>query len=118
MAIRFASFEGKLEVESCRYDCVSDRSSSLRTLAYKQALADENGKLPSSRVFLGESCSYFFHQSQLSLIPVSHDCVRSAGLMAGATEAVLVVSPMEVIKIRLQAQHHSLADPTDIPKYR
>ena len=25
---------------------------------------------------------------------------------------------MEVIKIRLQAQHHSLADPLDIPKYR
>lgn len=25
---------------------------------------------------------------------------------------------MEVIKIRLQAQHHSMADPMDIPKYR
>jgi solute carrier family 25 citrate transporter 1 len=25
---------------------------------------------------------------------------------------------MEVIKIRLQAQHHSLADPLDVPKYR
>jgi solute carrier family 25 citrate transporter 1 len=25
---------------------------------------------------------------------------------------------MEVVKIRLQAQHHSLADPLDIPKYR
>lgn len=44
--------------------------------------------------------------------------LRSAGLAAGATEAVAVVSPMEVIKIRLQAQHHSLADPMDIPKYR
>jgi len=41
-----------------------------------------------------------------------------AGLGAGATEAVLVVSPMEVIKIRLQAQQHSLADPLDIPRYR
>ncbi|KAF3938269.1 Mitoferrin [Dactylella cylindrospora] len=41
-----------------------------------------------------------------------------SGLMAGATEAVLVVTPMEVVKIRLQAQHHSLADPLDIPKYR
>jgi solute carrier family 25 citrate transporter 1 len=28
------------------------------------------------------------------------------------------VTPMEVIKIRLQAQHHSMADPLDIPKYR
>lgn len=41
-----------------------------------------------------------------------------AGLAAGVTEAVAVVTPMEVIKIRLQAQHHSLADPLDIPKYR
>lgn len=41
-----------------------------------------------------------------------------AGLMAGATEAVAVVTPMEVVKIRLQAQHHSMADPLDIPKYR
>ena len=26
--------------------------------------------------------------------------------------------PMEVVKIRLQAQHHSLSDPLDVPKYR
>ncbi|WVQ79239.1 hypothetical protein IAT38_001335 [Cryptococcus sp. DSM 104549] len=41
-----------------------------------------------------------------------------AGLGAGATEAVAVVTPMEVIKIRLQAQQHSLADPLDVPRYR
>ncbi|EFX00560.1 succinate:fumarate antiporter [Grosmannia clavigera kw1407] len=41
-----------------------------------------------------------------------------AGLSAGVTEAVAVVTPMEVIKIRLQAQHHSMADPLDVPKYR
>lgn len=29
-----------------------------------------------------------------------------------------MVNPMEVVKIRLQAQHHSLADPLDKPKYR
>src|SRR4051794_9337799 len=43
---------------------------------------------------------------------------KTAGLAAGVTEAVLVVTPMEVVKIRLQAQHHSMADPLDIPKYR
>ena len=43
---------------------------------------------------------------------------REAGLAAGVTEAVAVVTPMEVVKIRLQAQHHSMADPLDIPKYR
>lgn len=51
-----------------------------------------------------------------------------AGLGAGATEAVAVVTPMEVIKIRLQAQQRgfphdhadvdSLADPLDVPRYR
>ncbi|KAK1923583.1 putative Succinate:fumarate antiporter [Papiliotrema laurentii] len=41
-----------------------------------------------------------------------------AGLGAGATEAVAVVTPMEVVKIRLQAQQHSLADPLDVPRYR
>ena len=41
-----------------------------------------------------------------------------AGLAAGVTEAVAVVTPMEVIKIRLQAQKHSMSDPLDIPKYR
>ncbi|KAI0300428.1 mitochondrial carrier domain-containing protein [Multifurca ochricompacta] len=41
-----------------------------------------------------------------------------AGLGAGVSEAVLVVNPMEVVKIRLQAQMHSLADPLEIPQYR
>lgn len=41
-----------------------------------------------------------------------------AGLGAGTTEAVFVVTPMEVVKIRLQAQQHSLADPLETPQYR
>ena len=41
-----------------------------------------------------------------------------AGLGAGITESVLVVTPMDVIKIRLQAQRHSMTDPLDVPKYR
>jgi hypothetical protein len=41
-----------------------------------------------------------------------------AGLGAGVTEAVMVVGPMEVVKIRLQAQVHSMTDPLDVPKYR
>ncbi|RQM06080.1 hypothetical protein DH86_00002398 [Scytalidium sp. 3C] len=61
--------------------------------SYKKLLADENGTVSSRSTFL-------------------------AGLAAGVTEAVAVVTPMEVIKIRLQAQHHSMADPLDVPKYR
>ncbi|KAI8390824.1 mitochondrial carrier domain-containing protein [Radiomyces spectabilis] len=49
---------------------------------------------------------------------VSTSAVFFAGLAAGTTEAVLVVTPMDLIKIRLQAQRHSMADPLDIPKYR
>ncbi|TRM68937.1 mitochondrial carrier domain-containing protein [Schizophyllum amplum] len=41
-----------------------------------------------------------------------------AGLGAGTSEAVAVVTPMEVVKIRLQAQMHSLADPLEQPRYR
>ncbi|PHH64745.1 hypothetical protein CDD81_4007 [Ophiocordyceps australis] len=60
---------------------------------YKQLLADPTGHVSGRATFL-------------------------AGLAAGVTEAVAVVTPMEVVKIRLQAQHHSMADPLDIPKYR
>jgi len=70
MAIRFTSFE-----------------------MYKELMADKNGKVAMSKVFL-------------------------AGLGAGVSEAVMVVTPMDVVKIRLQAQRHSMVDPLDIPKYR
>lgn len=51
------------------------------------------------------------------MAPSADDSIL-AGLAAGVTEAVAVVTPMEVIKIRLQAQNHSMADPLDVPKYR
>ncbi|EIE75859.1 hypothetical protein G6F46_000756 [Rhizopus delemar] len=60
---------------------------------YKTWMADSDGKVSTTAVFF-------------------------AGLAAGTTEAVMVVSPMDLIKIRLQAQRHSMADPMDIPKYR
>lgn len=60
---------------------------------YKQLLANKDGQITGGANFL-------------------------AGLAAGVTEAVAVVCPMEVVKIRLQAQHHSMSDPLDIPKYR
>lgn len=54
----------------------------------------------------------------MSAVRRKADLLPGAGLAAGVTEAVAVVTPMEVVKIRLQAQHHSMADPLDIPKYR
>ncbi|CAF9905354.1 MAG: Mitochondrial succinate-fumarate transporter [Gomphillus americanus] len=49
---------------------------------------------------------------------VSTQATFLAGLSAGVTEAVAVVTPMEVVKIRMQGQYHSLSDPLDVPKYR
>lgn len=60
---------------------------------YRSLLYDEQGKITTGNTFL-------------------------AGVGAGITEAVAVVNPMEVVKIRLQAQHHSMKDPLDVPKYR
>ncbi|KAL7271797.1 Mitochondrial succinate-fumarate transporter [Rhizina undulata] len=66
--------------------------------------------------------SFEFYKSLAPINPETGSIAASAvflsGLMAGATEAVAVVTPMEVVKIRLQAQHHSMADPLDVPKYR
>jgi solute carrier family 25 citrate transporter 1 len=36
--------------------------------------------------------------------------IFTAGLCAGATESIAVVTPMDVIKIRLQSQRHSMTD--------
>lgn len=90
MSIRFASFE-----------------------AYKGWLADKDtGNNTVGSIFIGQSC--------LLCLPfvLSFTQQSTAGLGAGTTEAVAVVCPMEVVKIRLQAQQHSLADPLEIPQYR
>ncbi|KNC75763.1 hypothetical protein SARC_11721 [Sphaeroforma arctica JP610] len=44
---------------------------------------------------------------------VSTSATFVAGLAAGVTEAVMVVTPVEVVKIRLQAQTSSMSDPSD-----
>lgn len=38
----------------------------------------------------------------------------TAGLASGLTEAILVVTPAEVCKIRMQSQYHSMADPAQM----
>ncbi|KAJ3317798.1 hypothetical protein HDU76_001046 [Blyttiomyces sp. JEL0837] len=61
--------------------------------------------------------SFEFYKEWLA-DPVTKKTSSAAGLGAGVTESILVVTPMDVIKIRLQAQRHSMSDPLDIPKYR
>eukprot|EP00658_Telonema_sp_P-2_P049131 TRINITY_DN3735_c0_g2_i1.p1 TRINITY_DN3735_c0_g2~~TRINITY_DN3735_c0_g2_i1.p1 ORF type:complete len:313 (-),score=70.35 TRINITY_DN3735_c0_g2_i1:263-1201(-) len=53
---------------------------------YKLLLADKDGKVSTMRTL-------------------------TAGIMAGTTEALLVVTPAEVCKIRIQSQYHSMMDP-------
>lgn len=48
---------------------------------------------------------------------LSTGAVFVSGLAAGVTEAVAIVNPMEVVKIRMQAQSNSMKDPTVKPKY-
>ncbi|KAI6029392.1 mitochondrial carrier domain-containing protein [Pisolithus microcarpus] len=62
--------------------------------------------------------SFETYQSWLADEADSVGNIFIAGLAAGTTEAVAVVCPMEVVKIRLQAQQHSLADPMEMPRYR
>ncbi|KAG9038211.1 hypothetical protein FRB95_002172 [Tulasnella sp. JGI-2019a] len=91
MAIRFAAFE-----------------------TYKNALADKStGKTSMGGVFVGEH-----DEIPITTSPLMTRLLFTAGLGAGVTEAVAVVTPMEVVKIRLQAQMHSLADPMEVPRYR
>jgi len=47
---------------------------------------------------------------------VSQIATFTAGLGSGLTEAVLIVTPMEVCKIRMQSQYHSMADPDQLAR--
>ena len=92
MATRFASFE-----------------------AYKGWLTDEKtGQASVGNIFIGTFLDFYL----MMHAPEYLTLMRIAGLGAGTTEAVVVVTPMEVVKIRLQAQQHSLADPLETPRYR
>ncbi|MCJ1473982.1 hypothetical protein MMC13_002638 [Lambiella insularis] len=50
--------------------------------------------------------------------PITDQKTFLAGLAAGVTEAVTVVTTMEVIKVRLQAQNSHSGAPGHVPKYR
>lgn len=76
MAIRFSSFE-----------------------LYKEWMADANGKVSTSAVFVGKFWCYI---SWFCNVETKTYIMLLAGLAAGTTEAVMVVSPMDLIKIRLQ----------------
>ncbi|CAN6674647.1 succinate/fumarate mitochondrial transporter [Trichomonascus vanleenenianus] len=65
--------------------------------------------------------TYEFYKRKLA--PADGSAISStrtfiAGVGAGITEAVVIVNPTDVIKIRLQSQSHSMTDAIDAPRYR
>ena len=55
-----------------------------------------------------------YKQSLSGVFGASSYVVFTAGLASGLTEAILVVTPAEVCKIRMQSQYNSLIDPAQL----
>ena len=87
MAIRFVSFEYYRDVLGGWYSSFNSGGSGGSVAAGGSTAAAGGGAHPPQVTFL-------------------------AGLLSGLTEAILVVTPAEVCKIRMQSQYHSLMDPT------
>ncbi|KAG8753345.1 Mitochondrial succinate-fumarate transporter [Serendipita sp. 396] len=85
---------------------------------YKGLGAVLSGIIPKMAIRFASFETYKGYLRDKSTGKTSTGMVFLAGLGAGVTEAVAVVTPMEVVKIRLQAQSHSLADPLETPRYR
>lgn len=90
MAIRFVSFEYYRDVLGDWSNRYYNSSSSSTTSSSSGAAAPLTNKAP----------------------PPSQTVTFIAGLLSGLTEAILVVTPAEVCKIRMQSQYHSLMDPS------
>ncbi|KAL3757473.1 hypothetical protein ACHAWU_006680 [Discostella pseudostelligera] len=89
MAIQFVSFEYYRDVLGNWSNRYYNSSSSSTTSSSSGAAATLTNKAPPSQT--------------VAFI---------AGLLSGLTEAILVVTPAEVCKIRMQSQYHSLMDPS------
>ena len=85
MAIRFVSFE-----------------------YYRDILGDWSNRYYSSSSTTSSSGA----ATLTNKAPPSQTVTFIAGLLSGLTEAILVVTPAEVCKIRMQSQYHSLMDPS------
>ena len=90
MAIRFVSFEYYRDVLGGWYNTYQTTSSS------------SGGSVTAASVSAAEATS------------IPPQVTFFAGLLSGLTEAILVVTPAEVCKIRMQSQYHSLMDPTQM----
>lgn len=55
---------------------------------------------------------WYNQYSGVKVAPPPPSVTFTAGLLSGLTEAVAIVTPAEVCKIRMQSQYHSLMDPS------
>jgi len=90
MAIRFVSFEYYRDVLGGWYNQYNNNNNN----------SNNNNNVPTS--------------SSLSPPPPPPAVTFFAGLLCGLTEAVAIVTPAEVCKIRMQSQYHSLMDPSRV----
>lgn len=82
------------------------------TALYKGLTAVWTGIVPKMAI---RFVSFEHYKEILSgVFGASSYVVFSAGLASGLTEAVLVVTPAEVCKIRMQSQYNSLIDPAQL----
>ena len=97
MAIRFVSFEYYRDVLgdwTNRYYYAASSSSSLSAASTSDTTTTTTTTTTTSAKGPSQSVTFI------------------AGLLSGLTEAILVVTPAEVCKIRMQSQYHSLMDPS------
>eukprot|EP00301_Raphidiophrys_heterophryoidea_P004446 c11929_g1_i1.p1 GENE.c11929_g1_i1~~c11929_g1_i1.p1 ORF type:complete len:306 (+),score=49.81 c11929_g1_i1:136-1053(+) len=87
---------------------------------YKGLTAVQTGIVPKMAIRFWSFEMYKKLLGQKDGQPLGHSLTFLAGLGSGVTEAVLIVTPFEVCKIRLQGQFNSMSDPEDpsTRKYR
>jgi solute carrier family 25 citrate transporter 1 len=87
---------------------------------YKGLTAVYAGIVPKMAIRFVTFEQYKEYLAEYTSLGRSNQATFLAGLGSGLTEAILVVTPAEVCKIRMQSQYHSLVDPAqrEHRKYR
>mmetsp|Transcript_35311 Transcript_35311/g.85654 ORF Transcript_35311/g.85654 Transcript_35311/m.85654 type:complete len:387 (+) Transcript_35311:110-1270(+) len=87
---------------------------------YKGLTAVYAGIIPKMAIRFVTFEQYKEYLAEHTSLGRSNQATFLAGLGSGLTEAILVVTPAEVCKIRMQSQYHSLVDPAqkEHRKYR
>jgi solute carrier family 25 citrate transporter 1 len=87
---------------------------------YKGLSAVYTGIIPKMAIRFVSFEQYKELLAKHTSLGTSTSATFTAGLASGLTEAILVVTPAEVCKIRMQSQYHSMVDPAQMAhrKYR